>query len=244
MTIIRSELLSRFPQLLFGMSTAAGGVSTGTFGLNLSYNVEDQPDHVRDNRRLFFTALGIPEESVAFTRQQHTTDILTVSSPGQNDTCDALVTAQKGIYLSISVADCTPVMLFDPVRNVVAGIHAGWRGTAGRIVEKTIGRMQHENGTLPGDLIAFIGPSAGKCCYEVGEEVALQFPPQCSVPGAYGKFFLDVKQANLLQLLENGVRNSNIEVNQDCSIHNSVYHSYRRDGKGSGRMFAVIGINN
>lgn len=244
MTIVRSELFSGFPQLLFGMSTAGGGVSRGTFGLNLSFHVEDDPDHVRENRRLFFAALGIPEEKIAFTRQQHTTEILTVSTPGQNETCDALVTARTGIYLSISVADCTPVMLFDPVRNIVAGIHAGWRGTAGRIVEKTIERMKQGHGTHPGDLIAFIGPSAGKCCYEVGDEVAAQFPEPCSVPAGNGKYFLDVKQANLLQLLENGVRNSNIEVNKDCSIHNPVYHSYRRDGKWSGRMFAVIGLNN
>jgi YfiH family protein len=242
MKIVRSELFSRYPRLLFGMSTAGGGVSAGTFGLNLSFNVNDHPDHVRENRKRFFTALGIEESSVAFTRQQHTADILSVTGPGQNDTCDALITGRSEVYLAISVADCTPVLLYDPVRNAAAGIHAGWRGTAGKIVEKTIHRLQQEYSTVPSDLIAFIGPSAGKCCYEVGEEVAVQFPESCITGGSAGKFFLDVKYANYLQLLENGVRNSNIEVNQDCSIHNPVYHSHRRDGKGSGRMFAVIGI--
>ncbi|MCK9409592.1 MAG: peptidoglycan editing factor PgeF [Bacteriovoracaceae bacterium] len=242
MTIVRSEVLTKFPQLLFGMSTVSGGVSAGTFGLNLSFNVNDDPANVRENRRKFFSALGITEECVAFTHQQHTSHILSVSVPGQNDTCDALVTDKKGLFLAISVADCAPVMLYDPRKSVIAGIHAGWRGTAKRIVEKSIQHMIRDNGTEPADLIAFIGPSAGKCCYEVGEEVAAQFPNECSAKNGNGKYFLDVKHANLVQLLENGVRNSNIEVNKDCTIHNPLFHSHRRDGKGSGRMFAVIGL--
>jgi YfiH family protein len=243
MTIIRSELFSRFPNLLFGMSTVDGGVSPGTFGMNLSFHVPDDPANVHENRRLFFGALGLTPEQAAFTRQEHTSDILTVNTPGQNDTCDALKTDRTGLFLAISVADCTPVMLYDPVRNVVAGIHAGWRGTVGRIVEKTIRRMQEENATEPNDIVAFIGPSAGKCCYEVGPEVAERFPAECTSPSAVpGKSMLDVKHANVIQLLDNGVCNSNIEVHQDCTIHDRRYHSHRRDGSGSGRMFAVIGI--
>jgi YfiH family protein len=242
MTIIRSSVLSGFPRLLFGMSTVQGGVSSGSYGLNLSFNVQDEEANVRENRRRFFSALGIDESQVAFTRQQHTTDILTVTAPGTNDTCDALVTAGTGIFLAISVADCTPVMLYDPVRSVVAGIHAGWRGTVGRIVEKTVRRMTEEHGSQATDIVAFIGPSSGPCCYEVGEEVAVQFPSECSEPRRPGKYMLDVKKANLLQLLESGLQNSNIDVNQDCSIHNPLYHSHRRDGQGSGRMFAVIGM--
>lgn len=242
MTIIRSSIFSGFPRLLFGMSTVQGGVSRGTFGLNLSFNVHDDEANVRENRSRFFSALGISETQVAFTRQQHTTDILTVTTPGTNDTCDALVTARTGVFLAISVADCTPVMLFDPVNNVVAGVHAGWRGTAGRIVEKTVMRMMNEHGSQPSDITAFIGPSSGPCCYEVGTDVAGQFPKICSDPRQDDKYMLDVKKANLLQLLESGLQNSNIEVNQDCSIHNPLYHSHRRDGIGSGRMFAVIGM--
>lgn len=243
MIIVRSDQFSRYPDLLFGMSTVDGGVSPGTFGMNLSFHVPDDPANVHENRHLFFGALGITTDQAAFTRQEHTSDILTVTAPGQNDTCDALITDRPGLFLAISIADCTPVMLFDPVRKAVAGIHAGWRGTAAGIVEKTIRRMEQENGTRSADVIAFIGPSAGKCCYEVGAEVAEQFPSACSAPSAHpGKFMLDVKHANVMQLLDNGVRNSNIEVHQDCTIHDPRYHSHRRDGKGSGRMFAVIGI--
>ncbi len=243
MEIVRSKLLSAYPEVLFGMSTNSGGVSPGTMGLNLSFHVEDAPENVEKNRSLFFAALGISVDQVAFTRQQHTVDILKVSGAGQNDTCDALCTDAKNVYLAISIADCTPVMLFDPVTKVVAGIHAGWRGTAGKIVPKMIARLGKEYAAKPENIIAFIGPSAGKCCYEVGPEVASQFSPDSSVLRSDGKYLLDVKHDNVLQLLDSGVLNSNIEVHSDCTIHDTKYHSFRRDGKQSGRMYAVIGLN-
>ena len=242
MTIIRSTLLSAFPEVLFGMSTNTGGVSADTMGLNLSFNVGDDPENVRVNRTAFFSALGISEDRVAFTRQEHTVNITTVSGPGINDHCDALITNEKNVFLAISIADCTPVMLYDPVNGIVAGVHAGWRGTAGGIVARTIAKLSSDYGTQPHDLTAFIGPSAGKCCYEVGSEVALQFDERSYEPGLNGKFMLDVKHANMIQLLDSGVPISNIETQSDCSIHEPLYHSHRRDGKRSGRMFAVIGI--
>lgn len=242
MEIVQSHILSRFPEILFGMSTKIGGVSQGSYGLNLSFHVNDHPDHVKENRRLFFSSLGISEDNIAFTRQEHTTDYIVVDQPGVNKRCDALITSKKGLYLSISVADCTPVLLYDPIRNVVAGIHAGWRGTAGKIVEKTLHEMQSRFQSNASDIVAFIGPSAGVCCYEVGEEVASRFSDRCVVRNDTGKIFLDVKSANVMQLLESGVLNSNIEVKQDCTIHNTQYHSHRRDGQASGRMHAIIGI--
>ena len=242
MKIVRSTLLSAFPDVMFGMSTNTGGVSADTLGLNLSYNVGDTPENVHINRSAFFSALGISADRVAFTQQEHTVNITSVKLPGINEHCDALITDRKDVFLAISIADCTPVVLFDPVNRIVAGIHAGWRGTAGGIVTRTIQKLSSEYRTDPHDLIAFIGPSAGKCCYEVGSEVAAQFDDRTFTPGSAGKFMLDVKYANMLQLLDSGVPNSNIEIHSDCSIHNPLYHSHRRDGRRSGRMFAVIGF--
>ncbi len=242
MTVVRSTLFSRFSSLLFGMSTTDGGVSNGTFGMNLSFNVGDDPERVRENRRRFFGHLGISESAVAFTRQEHTTNVREVAAPGIYPESDGLMTATAGVFLAVSSADCTPVMLYDRRLQIVAGVHAGWRGTAGRITGQTVRQLHRSFGTAPEDIVAFIGPSAGVCCYEVGVDVAAQFPQECTVPHANGKFLLDVKKANVLQLLENGVQNSNIETHPDCSIHDSRYHSFRRDGKGSGRMFAVIGL--
>ena len=88
---------------------------------------------------------------------------------------DALITAQPGLLLAAQTADCVPILLADPVRRVAAAIHAGWRGTLARIAAKTVGRMRLEFGTRPGDVLAAIGPAIGRCCYEVGPEVAQAF---------------------------------------------------------------------
>ncbi len=242
MKIIYSNILSQFPNILFGMSTAHSDSNKEKFDFNLSFNVGDDQENVIENRRQFFEVLGISENQIAFTRQQHTANVVSVVQSGFNENCDAIHTNRKNIFLSISIADCTPVMLYDKNRHVAAGIHAGWRGTAERIVEKTILEMQRTYGTKTENIIAFIGPSARKCCYEVGTEVAEQFPKECSAKKENGKYLLDVTQANVIQLLENGVLNSNIEVHHDCTIHNTKYHSYRRDGNQSGRMFAIIGM--
>jgi len=243
MHVVRSKIFSQHPEILFGMSTNSGGVSPGKFGLNLSFHVADDPDNVSENRRRFFSTLGITEKQIAFTHQHHTTNIISVDRSGISENCDALITDEKNLYLCISVADCTPVLLYDRRKSVVAGIHAGWRGTAGRIVEQTLQKVRKDFCTNPSDIVAFIGPSAGKCCYEVGSEVASQFPDDCVTAASPGKSWLDVKRSNLLQLLENGAPNSNIEESEECTIHNNIFHSHRRDGIQSGRMFAVIGIN-
>jgi YfiH family protein len=242
MQIVRSNIFNKVPEILFGMSTADGGVSEGKFGLNLSFSVNDSEKSVIENRKRLFTSLGIHESQIAFTEQKHTLNIIAVERSGMNKNCDSLHSNCKNVFLAISIADCTPVMLFDKGSQAVAGIHAGWRGTAGRIVEKTIKEMQRSYGTKTEDILAFIGPSAGKCCYEVGEEVAGQFKKVCLTRKENEKYLLDVKQANVIQLLENGVQNTNIEVHPDCTIHNTIYHSFRRDGNQSGRMFAIIGI--
>ncbi len=98
-----------------------------------------------------------------------------VSAPAAPLQGDALITAQPGLLLAAQSADCVPILLADPVRRVAAAIHAGWRGTLARIAAKTVGRMRLEFGTRPGDVLAAIGPAIGRCCYEVGPEVAQAF---------------------------------------------------------------------
>ena len=242
MEIIRSTIFSQFPELLFGMSTQSGGVSPEKLDLNLSFNVGDSIENVKENRNRFFSTLEISENEVAFPLQQHTNNVFVCSFPGKFSECDALITKQSRLPLAISIADCTPVMLYDPVTKTIAGIHAGWRGTASRIVVNSLKLMKEKFSVQLENVFAFIGPSAGKCCYEVGEEVAEQFPKECVGKKNEKKYLLDVKHANLLQLLENGLLKSHIEVHSDCTIHNDKYHSFRRDGKKSGRMLAVIGL--
>jgi hypothetical protein len=91
---------------------------------------------------------------------------------------DALLTSQPGLLLAVQTADCVPILLADPARRAVAAVHAGWRGTLARVVAKTVGRMRLEFGTRPADIVAAIGPAIGRCCYEVGPEVAQAFLAQ------------------------------------------------------------------
>lgn|SRR5208283_2526188 len=243
MEIIRSEALSRYRQIVFGMSTRAGGRSPGGLGMNLSFNVGDDKVNVVENRRLFFGALHIGLDELAFPMQCHSNTVRAIQTWGGYEECDGLVTNEFGVFIVISVADCVPIFLFDPVTRMVAGIHAGWRGTSSGIVKNGIVLMKDKFGTDPKNLIAFVGPAAGKCCYEAGEEVAGMFDRAFVVKTESGKWKVDLKNANRQQLEAEGVLSTNIEVHEGCTIHESEkFHSYRRDGEASGRMMGVIGI--
>jgi hypothetical protein len=146
------------------------------------------------------------------------------------------------VFLCVTVADCVPILLCDPRVPAVGVVHAGWRGTASGILAAAVRRMQEEFGTDPAALLAFIGPAAGACCYEVGSEVADRFDAQFL--HRHGEHALvDLKSANRTQLLGAGLQPGHIEVDPSCTIEESArFHSYRRDGNRSGRMMGVIGI--
>ena len=205
MEIIRSETLSRYQQIVFGMSTRVGGCSPGGLGMNLSFNVGDDKVNVIENRRLFFGALHIGLDELAFPMQCHSNSVRVIQTWGGYENCDGLVTNEFGVFIAISVADCVPIFLFDPVTRTVAGIHAGWRGTSSGIVKNAIALMTAEYGIDPKNLVAFLGPAAGKCCYEVGKEVAGTFDPEFLLKGESGKWKLDLKGANMRQMTAAGV---------------------------------------
>ena len=142
--------------------------------------------------------------------------------------------------LVVIVADCVPILLFDPINQAVGAVHAGWRGTVDLVVKRAVEKMKAEYRTDPAQILAYIGPSAGMCCYEIGEEVAILFGNKV-VHYKDKKIFLDLKKENMLQLLQQGVSKSNIEVSTSCTIcEKELFHSYRRDGMKAGRMIAVI----
>lgn len=243
MEVIRSEAFSNYPEVIFGMSTRQGGVSPGKLNLNLSFNVGDVRANVEENRRRFFHALNVSESSIAFPAQCHSNVVRIALHAGKYEACDALITSQENIFLAVSVADCVPIFLFDEKTKAVAGIHAGWRGTRARIVENTVQLMKKEFSVQPSDLLAFIGPSASQCCYEVGSEVASGFETEFLKESGNHKKKLDLKAANRAQLLQSGLIAKNIELHPACTICTTeLFHSYRRDGEESGRMLGIIGI--
>jgi polyphenol oxidase len=236
------KIFAEKTNILSGMSTRRGGGQSERFGMNLGSHVRDEPENVAVNKKIFFAHIGLSEKNLALPLQCHSTNVCAIVAPGQYEACDALITLQQHVILAVTIADCVPVMLLDPKTPAVGIVHAGWRGTSGGIVQKTVVKMIQEYKTDPAQVLVFIGPSAGKCCYEVGNEVAVLFGKK-SVP--YSKTFLDLKNENRLQLLQVGVKAEHIEVSAFCTIcEKELFHSFRRDGRNAGRMMAFICITN
>lgn len=149
---------------------------------------------------------------------------------------DALLENVAGAVVAVRTADCIPVLLVDVGRRAVAAAHAGWRGTAGGIVAKALSAMRERFGTDPADVHAAIGPGIGKCCYEVGPEVARQF-------GKQGTSYLDLTEENRQQLIRAGVTPERIYASNLCTkCRPEEFHSFRRDRDDSGRLYSFAGI--
>ena len=242
MFAIRPSCFDPFPEIIGAVSTRGGGVSPPPLGMNLSLAVGDDPDNVRRNRELFFGSLEIGLSDLAFAGQIHSANVSLVGRGGTYKDCDGLITNVRRKFLCISIADCVPILIYDPAAEVVAAVHAGWRGTVSGIVGAAVQRMVDEYGGSPGAMTAYIGPSAGVCCYEVGEEVAGRFD-QAFVNRVDGKTFLDLKAQNRKQMILSGIHPDRIEVSPHCTISEGhLFHSYRREREKSGRMMAVIGM--
>jgi polyphenol oxidase len=174
---LQSAAFAKQDWLVHGFSTRPGGASKDG-ALNLGFTDWDARENVVGNRRGFFRAIGAEHLRPFALRQIHS-DVVHTIGPCSDDiepcTGDALITREPGVLLIAQTADCIPILLADPKTKSVAAIHSGWRGTLASIAEKTIGRMRMEFGARPENIIAAIGPGIGRCCYEVGGEVAQQF---------------------------------------------------------------------
>jgi len=188
--------------------------------------------------------LGILESHLAIPKQIHSSNICLVDKPGIYENCDALVTDKDGIFLTVSVADCAPVYVYDPVGKVIALVHCGWKGARDKIVEKTINLMGDKFKSDPKNLVAYIGPCASVCCYEVDAEFDRFFDVRFLRFKKNGKYHFDLKGEIYSQLLKSGLDFKNIGISRHCTICESdLLHSYRRDGEKSGRMRALFGLN-
>jgi hypothetical protein len=197
--LLIADSLASFPWLVHGFSTRIGGGSNlhGARVLNLGFTEWDSAEAVSQNRRKFLGTLEAEDMPLVTLRQIHSDVAHLIPSPATERPApaapsakpsavssapqlqgDALLTCQPGLLLAAQTADCVPILLADTARRAVAAVHAGWRGTLARVVAKTVGRMRLEFGTRPADIVAAIGPAIGRCCYEVGPEVAQAFLAQ------------------------------------------------------------------
>jgi YfiH family protein len=195
-----------------------------------------------ESRRRVATALH-DRGRLYLLRQVHGATVVKAPWEGTPE-ADGSIADGPGLLLGIETADCLPVLLVDPVRRAVSAAHAGWRGTAAGVAGKAALALVAA-GSRPADLVAALGPSIGPCCYEVGDELREAFGPAGATffrPGSRGRPHLDVRAANLRQLLAAGLREDRIHHVPDCTAcRPDLYYSYRRDGAHGGRMISFIG---
>ena len=228
-------------QVICGFTTRCGGVSLPPFdSLNLGFDTPDNPLNVRENHKIVYTYTGVEETHSALMKQVHGKNVSIVLNGGIYPATDGLVTSKCGVMLGIRIADCIPLLLFDPVHSIIGAIHCGWRSITAGIAEEAIRIMCEEMGTHPEDIMAAMGPAAGPCCYEIGEDTADHFRPS-SIISCKGKLFSDIRAELQAHLLDAGLNGLNIEICSDCTICNeNLYFSHRRDGLYSGRMLGYI----
>ena len=253
--VLRARCFADMPWLLHGFSTRPGGGSRcyGERTLNLGLTAEDDQKVVLRNRELFAQALGAVNSKgspwpLVQTRQIHSAIVQRVEAVSHEALVgDGLITKTPERLLVVQTADCVPVLVVDSKQRVVGAFHAGWRGTAARIVEKGVGEMRRQFGSQPGDLRAAIGPCIRRCCYVVGPEVEAEFESQFSyarelfhevfnsnslhvrypllflnqrAPGhgdPASEIHLDLVEANRRQLEDAGIARDQIEIMDGCT---------------------------
>ena len=234
-------------------TTRHGGVSTGSqSSLNLAIGRGDSMENVEENLRILGKALNFDPEKLVMTMQIHSDIVRTVTRADCNGCfhrdypeCDGLVTNDPGVALTIFTADCTPLLLHDPVTGAVGAAHAGWKGTAQDIAGKTVEAMVRSFGSDPADIRTAIGPNVGFCHFETDADV-----PEAMLK-TYGegirpfirekgsKFFLDLKEINAFALRRAGVRH--IEISDHCTMcRPDLYWSHRISGERRGTQGAII----
>ncbi len=240
-------------------TTRNGGVSKGDYAsMNCTPYTGDDLEAVQRNQQLLCTALHIEKEQLIIPYQTHSVNALVIDKEflqqnaekqiEQLQNIDALITQEKGVCLCVSTADCTPILLYDRKQQVIAAIHAGWRGSVNYIVRKTLEQMNRLYNTQGEDIFAAIGPCIGFDAFEVSDEVYDAFK-QNDFPMEYisgwkpetHKWHIDLQMANSVQLIDFGVPTEQIDFCDICTFtHHEEFFSARRLGIKSGRTLSGI----
>lgn len=246
MKTVFPTLLASFSTITAAFTTRQGGISKAPYtSANLAFHVGDNPDDVVKNHDLLAQALSYDRQALLHMRQIHSDRVVLIDETLNFDSppeCDALITNLPNTPLMVMSADCTPILLYDPVHQAIAAIHAGRAGALGEILPKTVRDMKKHFGSLPADIHAVLGPSIHGCCYEINSSIAnetqtkgyseaLRFDEE--------RIFLDVNTILGMQIKKLGIEK--VEVIQECtSCHHDRYFSYRADHQHTGRIAGVI----
>lgn len=265
---MKTPILTQYeldPQVIAFSSTRHGGYSMGSYGeFNINHYCGDDEDAIARNREALCHLLGIDDDRLLMPHQVHRADVACIDAsfftltPAERkarlEGIDAVMTNLQGVCIGVSTADCIPILLFDQQKQVVAAVHAGWRGTVQRIAEKAVAAMTACYGSQPSDVVAQIGPGISLKSFEVGQEVYDAFAAEgfCMeeisrlMPSSQGneneeKWHIDLPACNRLQLLEAGLQNEQIHTLPVCTYEQYTdYFSARRLGINSGRIFTGI----
>jgi YfiH family protein len=244
--MLASQRLATVPGVVHGFTTRNGGVSRGELhSLHLGLEGE-APGNLAENWRRVASALGLSRENITVAEQVHGACVLEGNAGfgpmvaiGE---ADALVCTAPGQGVAVRVADCVPILLAVP--GGVAAVHAGWRGTAQGIAKQGVSALCLATGADPAEVVAAVGPRIGACCYAVGPEVVegigVHVAPEVFVSQRGSATHVDLGAANAAQLQAAGV--TDIDVLDACTACESRFFSHRRDGPGTGRLAAVIGL--
>lgn len=242
-------------------TTRYGGVSEGMLSkLNLSFTRGDVKESVEENYRRIAEAMGVPYEKIVCSDQTHTTNVRVVTEadagtgiirPKDYTDVDGLITNVPEITLATFYADCVPLYFVDPVHHAIGLSHSGWRGTVARMGKCTLEAMRREYGTKAADVYCAIGPSICQDCYEVSEDVAVQFEEAFSgheseilLNKGNGKYQLDLWKANEIVLLEAGVKPEHLAVTDVCTCCNpELLFSHRASHGKRGNLGAFLCLN-
>ena len=239
------EFFYSYNNLLAIESTRLGGLSKPPFSsLNLGAFTNDLKETVQQNKEILYSDLGINGDQIASSFQCHGNEVLNIVEPGYYEGFDALITNKKDIFLQILVADCTPILLFDPIHEVVAAIHAGWRGTANAIVQKTLDKMTLHFQTNPYDCFAYVGTCISQPFFEVDKDVAQYFDQEFYFfDKEKNKYFIDLKGCNARALSDAGLMKNHIAISPFCTVkNNDLFFSHRYEKGTTGRFGVIIGM--
>ncbi len=261
--MLQFDGLSRCCNISHFITTRHGGTGTGTYtSFNLGAFCKDDPAIVRSNRRLLCSVFGLEDNRLFVPCQTHADNILYIDSSFLSLSADeqeqglygkdALITNQPGLVIGVTTADCVPILLYAPDQQVVAAIHAGWRGTVRQIARRTIDLLIRDFHCDPEVMIAGIGPAISQELFEVGEEVGdtftaagISLKPIAIRHPETGRLHINLCEANRLQLTEAGILPGHIEIAGMCTCTDAdLFFSARRQGIDSGRMLSGIGITN
>jgi len=231
------------PRLDLYFTSRSGGVSLPPFdSLNLGVNLGDTDENVNQNRNVFLNTLGISNVNLAKGEQTHSSNIRIVNKGGTYKETDGLITECEEISLTISTADCYPVVIYSPPENVLAAIHVGRKGAAKGIISKALDILINQFLINPEYTISLIGPGICRRCYRVNKEIAAQFDKR-AVKERKGGLYLDLPLFIKNELKECGIRQRNIFSSGICtSCSPDFCFSYRRDGQRTGRHWTVATI--